>query len=58
MRRVLAHTLIPQKVVLAPGRISSMDSGAVFPWSRFNVGSVIDPRFARALRTSLRQMTK
>ena len=54
---VLAQTLIPQKVVLAPGRIFSVDSGVVSPWSRFNVGTVIDPRFAPALRTALRQLT-
>ena len=40
----------------APGRVFSVDSSAVSPWSRFNVGAVIDPRFARALRSSLRQL--
>jgi DNA-binding transcriptional MocR family regulator len=54
----LAQALIPQKVVLAPGRIFNVDSAAASPWSRFNVGAVIDPRFAAALRTSLRQLNE
>jgi DNA-binding transcriptional MocR family regulator len=54
----LAQSLIPQKVVLAPGRIFNVDSAAASPWSRFNVGTVIDPRFATALRTSLLQLNQ
>jgi len=51
----LTRELLPQKVVLAPGRIFCLDSAAVSPWSRFNVGAVVDPRFAKALQAALRQ---
>ena len=50
----LTQELLPQKVVLAPGRIFCLDSAAVSPWSRFNVGAVADPRFAKALKAALR----
>jgi len=51
----LAQALLPQKVVMAPGRIFNLDSVEVSPWSRYNVGAVADPRFAKALRPILRQ---
>jgi DNA-binding transcriptional MocR family regulator len=51
----LAKELLPQKVVMAPGKIFCLDSGAVSRWSRFNVGAVCDPRFAKALRSVLRR---
>jgi len=38
---------------MAPGRVFSVDSSAVSPWSRLNVGAVIDPRFGQALRQHL-----
>ena len=40
---------------MAPGRIFSVDSARVSRWSRFNVGAMADPRFAKALRTALRR---
>jgi len=49
----LAKALLPQKIMMAPGRVFSVDSSAVSPWSRLNVGAVIDPRFGRALRQHL-----
>jgi DNA-binding transcriptional MocR family regulator len=52
----LAKELLPQKIVLAPGRIFSVDSTAISPWSRFNVGAVADPRFASALRSVLKRL--
>jgi len=54
----LAKALLPQKIVLAPGRIFSVDSSAVTPWSRFNVGAVADARFAKALRAGLRSLAR
>jgi DNA-binding transcriptional MocR family regulator len=41
----LAAQLLPHKVVLAPGRVFTVDHQARSPWSRFNVGAVSDPRF-------------
>lgn len=54
----LAQALLPQKIVMAPGRVFSVDSPVPSPWSRFNVGAVTDPRFARALRGALRQFAR
>lgn len=51
-----AQSLLPQKIVLAPGRIFCVDSSPPCRWSRFNVGVVGDPRFAKALRTALRSV--
>ncbi|CAN5499086.1 PLP-dependent aminotransferase family protein [soil metagenome] len=51
----LAQALLPQKIVMAPGRVFSIDSAEPSPWSRCNVGAVTDPRFATALRATLRQ---
>ena len=50
---VLAQRLLPQKVVIAPGRVFRVDSEATSPWSRFNVGAVLDPRFEAAVRGAL-----
>lgn len=50
---VLAERLLPQKVVIAPGRVFRVDSEATSPWSRFNVGAVLDPRFEAAVRGAL-----
>jgi DNA-binding transcriptional MocR family regulator len=50
-----AQALLPQKIVMAPGRIFTLDSTEVSPWSRYNVGAVADPRFAKALLPVLRQ---
>jgi DNA-binding transcriptional MocR family regulator len=49
----LAEALLAQKVVLAPGRIFSVDPSAVSARARFNVGAVCDPRFLPALRQAL-----
>lgn len=51
---LLAKALLPQKIMMAPGRVFSVDSSAVSPWSRFNVGAAVDPRFAKALGSTLR----
>ncbi len=52
----LAEALLPQKIVMAPGRIFNVDPAPVSKWSRINVAAVADPRFAKALRTTLRQL--
>jgi len=52
----LAEAMLPQKVVLAPGRIFCVDSSQTSRWSRYNVGAVADPRFAKALRSTLRRL--
>jgi DNA-binding transcriptional MocR family regulator len=49
----LAAELLPQKIVLAPGRIFCVDASLVSRWSRFNVGAVNDPRFEKALHATL-----
>ncbi|CAG9179710.1 PLP-dependent aminotransferase family protein [Cupriavidus respiraculi] len=49
----LAERLLPSKVVIAPGRVFRVNSEAVSPWSRFNVGAVLDPRFEPAIRSVL-----
>jgi DNA-binding transcriptional MocR family regulator len=46
---VLAQDLLEQKVMMAPGRIFSVDTSKISRWSRFNVGAVLDARFERAL---------
>jgi hypothetical protein len=52
----MAKDLLPQKIVLAPGRIFSVEPSAVSTWSRFNVGAVSDPRFAKPLKAALRKV--
>ncbi|MDQ8018867.1 MAG: PLP-dependent aminotransferase family protein [Bordetella sp.] len=49
-----AQELLAQNIVLAPGRIFTVDS-TPSRWARFNVGAVAAPRFARALRQALRR---
>ena len=49
----MAQALLPQKVVMAPGRVFAIDAGAISPWARYNVGAVADPRFAPALHKAL-----
>jgi len=41
----LAAGLMPARVIMAPGRVFSVDTGAVSPWTRCNVGAVIEPKF-------------
>ncbi|MFS8979404.1 PLP-dependent aminotransferase family protein [Cupriavidus necator] len=55
---VLAEQLLPQKVVIAPGRIFRVNSEAKSPWSRFNVGAVLDPKFEAAVRGVLGRIEK
>lgn len=50
----LAAALQQRHVIAAPGRIFSVDPEARSPWSRFNVGMVLDPRFAPAFQAALR----
>lgn len=50
-----AQQMLPRKIVMAPGRIFSVDFAATSRWSRFNVGAVTDPRFAKALHKALVQ---
>jgi len=52
----LARALLPQKIVMAPGQVFSVDSSKVSRWSRYNVGAVADPRFAKALRAILNRL--
>ncbi len=52
----LAEALLPQKIVMAPGRIFNVDSVPVSKWSRINVAAVADPRFTKALRATLRRL--
>lgn len=49
----LAAELMPQKVIMAPGRVFSVDPGAPSPWSRCNVGAIIAPRFQTTLAAVL-----
>lgn len=49
----LAQEMLSEKIVSAPGKIFCVDPGQVSKWSRFNVGAVMDPRFANALRRVL-----
>jgi DNA-binding transcriptional MocR family regulator len=52
----LAEALLPQNIVMAPGRIFNVDSAPVSRWSRINVAAVADPRFTKALRATLRRL--
>ncbi|MNS84205.1 HTH-type transcriptional regulator NorG [compost metagenome] len=49
----LATDLMPEKVIMAPGRVFSVDPTAVSPWSRCNVGAIGSPRFRATLETAL-----
>jgi DNA-binding transcriptional MocR family regulator len=49
----LAEALLLQKIMMAPGRVFSLDSSVISPWSRLNAASVLDPRFATALQAEL-----
>ncbi|WP_286899520.1 PLP-dependent aminotransferase family protein [Achromobacter sp. UBA2119] len=51
----LAAALMPEKVIMAPGRVFSVDPTAVSPWSRCNVGAVVSPRFHATLAAHLDQ---
>ncbi|SEK62857.1 DNA-binding transcriptional regulator, MocR family, contains an aminotransferase domain [Roseateles sp. YR242] len=45
-----AERMLERRIVMAPGKVFSVDSSVPSRWSRFNVGAVIDPRFAQAVR--------
>ncbi|WP_175168544.1 aminotransferase-like domain-containing protein [Achromobacter kerstersii] len=49
----LAADLMPKKVIMAPGRVFSVDPTAVSPWSRCNVGAIGSPRFKETLEAAL-----
>jgi hypothetical protein len=44
---------MPKKVIMAPGRVFSVDPTAVSPWSRCNVGAIGSPRFKETLEAAL-----
>lgn len=50
----LAARLMQAKVMMAPGRVFSVDSAARSPWSRCNVGAVIEPQFQARLAQYLK----
>jgi DNA-binding transcriptional MocR family regulator len=50
----LARELMSEKILLAPGRIFSVDADEPSARSRCNVGALVDPRFSAALRARLR----
>ncbi len=45
----LAKTLLGERIALAPGTFFGVDARQPSAWSRFNVGYVTDPRFARSM---------
>lgn len=49
----LAEAMLARQVMMAPGRVFRVDPEACSPWSRFNVGAVLDPRFEPAMRAAL-----
>jgi DNA-binding transcriptional MocR family regulator len=52
----LAQALLAHQIQLAPGRIFSVNPSETSPWSRFNVGAVMDPRFGKALQSALKPL--
>ncbi|RLK28802.1 aminotransferase-like domain-containing protein [Cupriavidus plantarum] len=46
---VIAERMLAQNVMIAPGRVFRVNAEATSPWSRFNIGAILDPRFERAL---------
>ncbi|MES2946159.1 MAG: PLP-dependent aminotransferase family protein [Pseudomonadota bacterium] len=49
----LAQEMLSEKIVSAPGKIFCVDPSQISKWSRFNVGAVMDPRFANQLHRIL-----
>jgi hypothetical protein len=41
--------MLKDQIAMAPGAVFAIDSTAASPWSRYNVGYVVDPRFAKAM---------
>lgn len=50
---MLAEKLLGQKVSMAPGHVFNLDPQQPSCWSRCNVGSMLDPRFASAYQALL-----
>lgn len=46
---LLARSMLKDQIAMAPGAIFAIDSTTASAWSRYNVGYVIDPRFAKAM---------
>lgn len=46
----LAERLVAHKVTMAPGHVFNLDPSQTSPWSRCNVGAMLDPRFEVAYR--------
>ena len=45
----LAHAMLNENIVMAPGNIFSVNPNNISPWTRCNPHAVLDPRFRRAL---------
>lgn len=45
----LARSMLKDQIAMAPGAVFAIDSTTMCPWSRYNVGYVVDPRFAKAM---------
>ncbi len=45
----LAAELMPEKIIMAPGRVFSVDPTIRSPWARCNVGAIGSPRFREAM---------
>jgi hypothetical protein len=41
--------MLKDQIAMAPGAVFAIDSTTTSPWSRYNVGYVVDPRFAKAM---------
>jgi DNA-binding transcriptional MocR family regulator len=46
---LLARSMLKDQIAMAPGAVFAIDSTIASPWSRYNVGYVVDPRFAKAM---------
>jgi DNA-binding transcriptional MocR family regulator len=46
---LLARSMLKDQIAMAPGAVFGIDSTIASPWSRYNVGYVVDPRFAKAM---------
>lgn len=46
---LLARSMLKDQIAMAPGAVFAIDSTGTSPWSRYNVGYVVDPRFAKAM---------
>ena len=50
-----AKALLPEKIVIAPGRVFRVDASEPSAHARYNVGAMADPRFAQALKSIFRR---